>query len=119
MKMFKMVLLLLVGMSIIGCGKKWEHMWGQDIEPEKVYIPMTPNLLEFPNNSDRIELTDVRFRTAKFMSVWVCQDGDTCVELPYKGVVVVKTYKESVLVIINSYTKFPAYPKIRIMLVMQ
>lgn len=83
MKFKQVVLVGLLGLMMVGCGKKWEHFWGQDTEPEVEYIPMQPNLIEFGVRSvSPSQWADTRFRDARFLSVWACEVTDKCYQLP-------------------------------------
>ena len=83
MQTLKLVLMLVVGMSISGCGRKWEQLWGQDTRPETRYIPLTPDQFEMSIGSvNPFQWGDGRFRKARYLNVWACTSNNMCVGLP-------------------------------------
>jgi hypothetical protein len=125
----KMVLLLCFGLFLSGCGRKWERFWGQDTRQPIQYITLTPDMVEFPVGSlNPTEWADMRFKQAKFMSVWACMDNNECIAIPedcpsVENEMVVYVVKhsgsfESIISIYNVKSVYPGVTKIRVQVVL-
>jgi hypothetical protein len=74
---------ILLAMLLSGCGRQWEHLWGQDTRPETRYIPLTPDQFEMPLGPVYpFQWADSRFARARYISVFACRADDVCVDLP-------------------------------------
>lgn len=124
------VLLICVGLLTTGCGRKWEQLWGQDTRPETRYIPLTPDVIDIAIGSvEPVQWADRRFRDARYLSVWACNDNNMCLSIPEDRpdgdamtVYVVNGYEGiaggCLLVVYNVHALYPAATKVRVQLVM-
>jgi len=81
-----LAILLCAGMLLSGCGRQWEHFWGQDTRPETRYIPLTPDFIEIGIGSlNPVQWADRRFKDARYRSVWACNAQDVCAQMPILG----------------------------------
>lgn len=120
----KTVLVLCAALALAGCGRQWEHLWGQDTKPETKYIPMNPGCVDFPIGSlNPVQWADRRFQDARFKSVWACTAADVCAQMPILGQDPSSPdcYVTSNGALISAYNVqlvYPAAVKIRVQIVM-
>lgn len=104
----KAALALLLALSLTGCGRQWEHFWGQDTKPETRYIPMTPDQFEMQIGPVQpFQWADTRFTRARYLNVWACLSTNVCVDLPKESddqlafAVYVLDYNTAIITIFN------------------
>ena len=127
--MKRLLVLAAVCTMLCACGRKWERFWGQDTKPEIKYIPMTPGVIDIPITQNPVQWADKRFKDARYISVWACNDNDMCIEIPEDRpegdamtVYVVNGYEGiaggCLLVVYNVDLLYPSATKIRVQYVL-
>lgn len=127
--MKKLIVLVVIASVLCGCGRKWEQLWGQDTKPEIKYIPMTPGVIDIAITQNPVQWADARFKNARYLSVWACNDSDMCIAIPEDRpdgddftVYVVNGYEGmaggQLLVVYNVQALYPGATKIRVQYVL-
>lgn len=78
MKFINIVLIVVMSLASIGCKSQVKKIYGLQDKQEPVYIPLQPDQLEFGAALDPVEWRDGRLGSSMVLSVWLCDDFDTC-----------------------------------------